>query len=288
MRNQGFGRILLATDGSDQAKAAVEITSSLARSSSATVRVVHVWNLEVHHRHGLWDVEMRGEAEKLINETVARLRAAGIEADGQISRADAGHVAAAIAESAREFKADLVVVGSRGLPDWQAMVKHSTSHQLLGSVDAPVLIVRGLAPATHDEPPRILLAIAGGDDLLPGVRAAIAAASAPSAEVLVVHVAQEIVGIQGIAYLEPDQEIHETIEKATSLLKEAGVAVSSMVGYEGPVAKVVAEIAASWNADLIVVGGSRMGDLGSLMLGSVTHDLLRATERPVLIAERVR
>lgn len=288
MRNHGFDRILLATDGSDQAKAAVAVTTSFARASSAAVRVVHVWNLEVHHRHGVWDVEMRGEAEKLIGETVEHLRAAGIEADGRIVRADAGHVAAAIAESAREFEADLVVVGSRGLPDWQAMVQHSTSHQLLGSVDAPVLIVRGPAPEPHHEPPRVLLAIAGGDDLLPGVRAAIAAASAPGAEVLVVHVAQTIVGIQGIAYVEPDEEVHETIEKATALLKEAGVEVSSMVGHEGPVAKVVAEIAATWEADLIVVGGTRMGDLGSLMLGSVTHDLLRATARPVLVAERIR
>ncbi len=288
MANQGFGRILLATDGSEQAKAAVAITSTFARASSADVRVVHVWNLEVHHRHGVWDIEMRREAEKLLGNTVGVLRAAGIEAEGMICRADSGHVAAAIAESAREFRADLVVVGSRGLPDWQAMIQHSTSHQLLGSVDAPVLIVRGPAPALQNEAPRVLLAIAGGDDILPGVRAAIAAASAPGAEVLVVHVSQAIVGIQGIAYVEPDEEIHETIEKATGLLQEAGIKFDSMVVDEGPVAKAVARIADNWQADLIVVGGSRMGDLGSLMLGSVTHDLLRASAKPVLVAERIR
>ncbi len=288
MGNHSFGRILLATDGSDQAQAAVEVTSALASRSSSTVRVVHVWNLEVHHRHGVWDVEMRSEAEKLLSETVGVLRAAGIEAEGKICRADAGHVAAAIAESARELKADLVVIGSRGLPDWQAMIQHSTSHQLLGSVDAPVLIVRGPAPALHHDAPRVLLSVAGGDDILPGVRAAIAAASAPGAQVLVVHVAQAIIGIQGIAYVEPDEEIHKTIDQATALLREAGIKFDSMVVDEGPVAKTVAGIADQWQADLIVVGGSRMGDLGSLMLGSVTHDLLRASDRPVLVAERIR
>jgi nucleotide-binding universal stress UspA family protein len=50
----------------------------------------------------------------------------------------------------------------------------------------------------------------------------------------------------------------------------------------------VAEVAAGWNADLIVVGSSRIGDLGSLLLGSVSHDLLHGTKRPVLIAERVK
>jgi len=288
MRTHGFGRILLAADGSDQAKAAVAVTSSIAHSSSAAVRVVHVWNLEVHHRHGVWDVETRSEAEKLLDETVGRLREAGIEAGSQICRADAGHVAAAIAESAREFEADLIVVGSRGLPDWQAMIQHSTSHQLLGSVDAPVLIVRGPVPEPHHEPARVLLAIAGGDDLVPGVRAAVAAATALGAEVRVVHVAQAIIGVQGFAYVEPDEDIRKTLDEVTTLLKEAGVKFSSVVLEDGPVAKAVAGIAAQWEADLIVVGGSRMGDLGSLMLGSVTHDLLRATARPVLVAERIR
>ncbi|HSP10630.1 MAG TPA: universal stress protein [Candidatus Dormibacteraeota bacterium] len=288
MSNHGFARILLATDGSDQANAAVAVTSSFALPSSAEVRVVHVWNLEVHHRHGVWDVEMRREADELLAETVEKLRAAGIQAEGRIIRADAGHVAAAIAESAREFSADLVVVGSRGLPDWQAIIQHSTSHQLLGSVDAPVLIVRAPAPEPRHDSPRVLLAIAGGDDLVPGVRAAIAAATAPGAQVLVVHVAQAVVGIQGLAYVEPDEEIRETIDRASTLLKEAGIKFESMVLDDGPVAKAVAGIAGTWEADVIVVGGSRMGDLGSLMLGSVTHDLLRATARPILVAERVR
>ena len=30
-----------------------------------------------------------------------------------------------------------------------------------------------------------------------------------------------------------------------------------------------------------------MGDLGSVFLGSVSHELLRTTERPLIIAERM-
>jgi nucleotide-binding universal stress UspA family protein len=281
-----FERILLATDGSEAAQAAVDATIAIAKSPSAKVRVAHVWNLEVHHRHGFWDVEMRNEAEKLVDVTVERLLKAGVIAEREIDRADSKHVAAAIALSARNFKADLVVLGSRGLSDWQSMTRHSVSHELLCAVDCPLLIVRGWAAGSPPKVSKIVLAIAGGDDLAPAARAAVAVAGL-DASVMVVHVAQAIVGAQGFAYVESEEEIRETMSHASELLKAANVNVHGMVVHQGPVAKAVAEIAADWNADLIVVGSSRMGDIGSLFLGSVSHDLLHMSDRAVLVAERV-
>jgi nucleotide-binding universal stress UspA family protein len=287
MKNVGFNRILLATDGSEQADAAVAVTASFARASGAAVRVVHIWNLEVHHRHGVWDVETRSEALKLIAEAVNRLRAFGIEANGEVGWADNSHVASAVAEVARRFDADLVVVGSRGLSDWQSLVRHGVSHGVLCAVDCPVLIVRSKSAPDVSAPTRILLAIAGGDDLAPGVRAAVAAASGAESKVRVVHIAQAIFGVQGFSYVEPDEEIKATIASATGMLKDFGVATDSLVA-EGPVARVVADAAAAWQADVIVIGSSRMTDIAGMLLGSVTHDLLRATDRPVLVAERIR
>ena len=281
-----FERILLATDGSEAAQAAVDATIAIAKSPTAKVRVAHVWNLEVHHRHGFWDIEMRTEAQTLVDVTVERLLKAGVIAEREIDRADSKHVAAAIALSARDFKADLVVLGSRGLTDWQSMTKHSVSHELLCAVDCPVLIVRGWPAGSPRQVSRIVLAIAGGDDVAPAVRAAVAAAG-PDTSVMVVHVAQAIVGVQGFAYVESEDEIRETMSRASELLLDANVNVQGMVAHEGPVAKAVAEIAADWNADLIVVGSSRMSDVGSIFLGSVSHDLLHVTDRAVLVAERI-
>jgi nucleotide-binding universal stress UspA family protein len=281
-----FEKILLATDGSEPSQAAVDATIAIAKSPTAKVRVAHVWNLEVHHRHGVWDVEVRSEAEKLVDVTVERLLKAGVIAEREICRADSKHVAAAIALSARDFQADLVVLGSRGLTDWQSMTKHSVSHELLCAVDCPVLIARGRSALSTGKVSKIVLAIAGGNDLAPAARAAVAVAG-QGASVMVVHVAQAIVGVQGFAYVESEDEIRETMARAGELLTAASVKVHGMVAHEGPVAKAVAEIAADWNADLIVVGSSRMGDIGSLFLGSVSHDLLHMTDRPVLVAERV-
>jgi nucleotide-binding universal stress UspA family protein len=281
-----FERILLATDGSPASRAAVESTIAIAKSPTVKVKVAHVWNLEVHHRHGHWDIEVRTEAEKLVDETVERLFRAGVIAEREIIRADSKHVAAALACAATAFEADLVVIGSRGLSDWQSLIEHSASHQVLCGLDCPVLIARGETGVAAIKIAKVLLAIAGGDDLAPGVRATVAVAH-PDASVLVLHVAQALVGLHGFAYVESGEEIRETMATACHLLEEAGVEVRGVVADHGPVAKAVAEVATDWNADLIVIGSSRMGDIGSLFLGSVSHDLLHMTHRPVLVAERV-
>jgi nucleotide-binding universal stress UspA family protein len=286
-KDQGFRRILLATDGTEQAEAAVDSTIELARFTPATVRVLHIWNLEVHHRHWHWDIEARSEAEKLLQDSVDRLTAAGVTADKQLYRADSDHVAEAIALIARDFAADLLVVGSRGLSDWKSIFNHSVSHHVMAAADCPVLVVRGHALGARPGTRKILIAVAGGDDVGPAVRAAIAVAQTGECVVRVIHVAQAILGMQGFAYIEPDEEIQATLRAAVKLLASEGIAAVSTVTPAGPVAKALAEVAAGWNADLIVMGSSRMGDLTSLLLGSVSHELLGVSEIPVLIAARM-
>ena len=287
MKSNGFGKILLATDGSDESQAATIAAALFARDSGAVVRVVHVWNLEVHHRHGVWDVEMRSEAEGLIHETIDRLRAQGIQAEGAISRSDNDHIAAAVAEAARQFGADLIVIGSRGLSNWQALLRHSVSHQVLSNVDCPVLIVRAMPDPTRDER-RVLLAVAGGDDVEPATRAAIAAAGTPGSHVLVLHVPFDVMSAQGFAYVERDEEIRATLDRALQMLKNAGVSAESMVPAPDSVGRAVADTAAAWHADVIVIESGRLGDVGGLLFASVTHDLLHLTKTPVLVAERVK
>jgi nucleotide-binding universal stress UspA family protein len=284
---KGFKRIVLATDGSQQARAAIDATIALGRPASAEVQVVHVWNLEVQQRDGRWTVEARSEASRLVGETVDQIQAGGLLAEARVLQANHDHVAAAISDAARSFRADLVVLGSRGLSDWQSIYKHSVSHQVLSSVDCPVLVVRGRPAGGLSGPRKVLLALAGGRDVAPGARAAVAAAKAPGSRVMVVHVAQAIFTSQGAAFIEPDEEIRATMAEAIARIEDSGVKAEGMVAHAGPVARSLAEIAAGWDADLIVVGSSRMGDVGSLLMGSVSHSLLHDTDRPVLIAGRV-
>ena len=278
-----FKKIVLATDSSDEAEAAVDATIALSHGSSAEVRVVNIWNLEIHHRHGHWDLEVRNQAKQLLDSTVERLTRGAVRAEGAILRADSDHIAAAVAIDAKTFGAELLVIGSSGLSNWQSALKHTVSPQLLSSVGCPVLIVRGRT-ATAAPPQRVLLAVAGGDDIVPAARAAIAASSAPESLILVVHAAQLIVGEQGMAYAETESEIQATIAKAIKLIEDAGISARGVVTHPGPVADVIARVADTWDVDLIVAGSSRLGELLSIVLGSVSRDVLHASARPVLIA----
>src|ERR1700681_1873767 len=279
-----FERILLATDGSDASRAAVDVTIALAKSPTVKVRVAQVWNLEVRHRHGQWDVEVRGEAGKLVDATVEQLFRAGVIAEREICRADSTHVAAAIACAAKAFDADLVVIGSRGLSDWQSLTLHSETNQMLCGLDCPVLLVRAAPSGVSNEKWKILLAIAAGDDLEPSVRAALSVGRS-NASVDVVHVAQTIAGLHRFAYLESRDEVRETMARACKMLGDAGVQARGVIAHAGPVTKAGGDIAKDSNADLIVIGSSRMGDIGSLFLGSLSYDLLHATDRPAVRTE---
>jgi nucleotide-binding universal stress UspA family protein len=276
-RDISFERILLATDCSSHSEAAVDATIELARFTGTVVRVAYICTAET-----------AGEAETLLTGTVERLAAAGVMADKEVFRAGAGHVAAAISTVAQAFKADLVVLGSRGLSDWRSLFKHSVSHQVLTALDCPVLIVRTRPGGDIASTRRIMVAVAGGDDIAPAVRAASAVARARRCSVLAVHVAQAIVSPPGLAYFESDEETQRTIERTVRELRAAGVEAHGVVAPSGPVAATLARVAEEWNADLIVTGSSRMGDAASLVLGSVSHELLHTSDVPVLIAERVR
>ncbi len=52
-----------------------------------------------------------------------------------------GPASQAILRVAQVHKADLIVIGSRGLGDWQAMVLGSVSHKVVHHAPCPVLIV---------------------------------------------------------------------------------------------------------------------------------------------------
>src|SRR5215217_6512038 len=76
-------RILLPTDGSEDAIRAAEAASDLARRRGAELHVVHVWHDVRGFAHDFVKRELRRQGQEILDEQVERVRAAG----GEVAKA---------------------------------------------------------------------------------------------------------------------------------------------------------------------------------------------------------
>jgi nucleotide-binding universal stress UspA family protein len=72
----------------------------------------------------------------------SELEQAGVPHKVELVRAYIGHVAKTIVETAREYRADVIVLGSRGRGDLTALLLGSVAHKVIHLADRPVLITR--------------------------------------------------------------------------------------------------------------------------------------------------
>ncbi len=148
-----YKKILVPVDGSDTANAALQEAIKLARSESTGLRIIHVADSSA----AVWDSEftpidleqiresVRSFARGVLEQAQRTAREAGIEAETRLIEMETPgqRVAKVIAEHAREWSADLIVIGTHG--------RRGIDHFLLGSVaegvmrlsPVPVLLVRG-------------------------------------------------------------------------------------------------------------------------------------------------
>jgi nucleotide-binding universal stress UspA family protein len=272
-RQSPFRRILLAVGGdSDRSGAAIELAADVALRSGAEVIVTHVARPARSRER---EIAALRSARDLADEVAAELTQIGVRSDSEIRVASGHDVAHAISEMARERKADLVVMGSRGLSDAGGLLFGSVSHGVIEESQCPVLVVRrDVWPSAVK---RILLGVSGKDEDRSSIEAAIGVARLFDAEVFVVHVAA------------PDKEgigvIHVAAD-ALAALNKAGVKASAAVMADRDVAGRIAEAAAQNGADLIVIGSRRLNDLRGLLVNAVSHEIVHRINRPVLVSGR--
>ncbi|GAA4052878.1 universal stress protein [Nonomuraea soli] len=144
--------ILIAYDGSSDAKAAVEFAAK--HFKDAPTVVVSVWEpLLVQLRHYpaaapalLADdpsPEAQALAEKYAQEGADLARAAGLSEVSHRAVADTESIWKTIVEVADELGSDVIVIGSRGLKGIPSLLLGSVSNHVLHHSKRPTLIVKG-------------------------------------------------------------------------------------------------------------------------------------------------
>jgi nucleotide-binding universal stress UspA family protein len=157
--------IVLATDGSASAAAAVEQAVELAAESQATLLVVTVWDspytgLGYAPLPVVVDVnaEMVERAPQIVEDVALRARAAGVDVETVVRR---GFPVDEICRVAKERNARVIVIGSHHWGRVRRALHGSVSQGVVQSAHRPVLVVPA-APVSEIE------ARSGDDRLVPG------------------------------------------------------------------------------------------------------------------------
>jgi nucleotide-binding universal stress UspA family protein len=136
-----FERILLPVDGSEHSRKAAAVAGDLARRYGAEVVVLHAREHELTWGADI-DLESAEEARRLVDEVVRELKDGGTSVRGEVVRVPLGDVPRAILDAAKAEDAGLIVMGTRGLSDWERLLLGSVTHKVVHLADVPVLVVR--------------------------------------------------------------------------------------------------------------------------------------------------
>ncbi|MET0684990.1 MAG: universal stress protein [Solirubrobacteraceae bacterium] len=136
--------IVVGTDGSPGAEAAVQKVIELARGSGATIHVVCAYpgtsTLERITMTARTDpADLRGVAADVLARDERRFREAGFEVEKHVREGDPAHV---LIDVASENDADLIAVGARGSAGVRRFMLGSVSSKLAHHAPSSLLIVR--------------------------------------------------------------------------------------------------------------------------------------------------
>ena len=145
-----FSSIVVGTDGSATAGAAVQQAARLGRDSGATLHVVSAYRVANAHLAAPEvamlaaaavdaQTEQQKATEQLLDETASKLRAEGLHVETYLCRGDA---ADAIIDVAEHEKADLIVVGNKGMTGTRRFLLGSVPNKVSHHAPCSVMIVR--------------------------------------------------------------------------------------------------------------------------------------------------
>jgi len=145
-------KILLATDGSDCSKAAVNSVAERPWPEGSEVKIVsateipnapvtEAWVMPDNYYTEL-DGAAKARAEKAVKEAAERIKsgnASGLEIVTEVKK---GHAKDVILDEAERWDADLIVLGSHGYSGWQRFLLGSVSHAVATHAHCSVEIAR--------------------------------------------------------------------------------------------------------------------------------------------------
>lgn len=290
-------KILCAIDGSRHSQWALDGLSQLCAPEDSSLWLVHA--VDLTQFKSLPTLDRRGRAAlvkvlesslegaaRLLERAQAKAAARGWDVQARLLR---GRPAEAIARLIEREQADLLVVGSRGVTEFQPMLLGSVSRRLLMQVPCPVLVVkRPIRPLR-----RMVIGTDGSVESWKAVafvkrwcgerRPAVTVASVVPPlplESLRIPARAVAVGDQVESLLR--RETQKLTARVAGTLREAGFSAKETV-LAGPPGAELVNLAGREKADLIIVGSRSGRGAREYVMGSVADAVVKYALCSVLV-----
>lgn len=147
-----YDTVLVATDGSSDAEAALTHAVELAAAAGATLHAVSVVETRTAYDNAIIDPEevranLRADARKALDRARTVAEDAGLECQTSLEE---GPPPERILETIEAVDADAVVVGATGRSGFKRLVLGGTAERLLESAPIPVIVIGGEPTPTPD------------------------------------------------------------------------------------------------------------------------------------------
>lgn len=142
-----FNKILLATDGHENSKNAMEYALEMSKKLNSELIILHTYYLpdyfnahESSHYTYLRELkeQMFESGEKLLSELKSKFDSEGIKVETVLEKSLPGP---AIVQKAESENCDLIIIGTRGLSTVTSLLISSVSNYVIHHTKCPVLLI---------------------------------------------------------------------------------------------------------------------------------------------------
>lgn len=275
-----FQQILLAVDGSGRSREMLNMLLALPSIQNSQINVLHVIPNSTNSE-GITEYRLAGE--KIIEREIKSLRLSS--GNSAVSLLKEGEPKDVVCKVAEELKADLLIMGSRGMGRLQAILANSVSQYVFQLSDVPMLLIKDDVYIKTIR--SIMVSVDGSAASKHSLELAIRLASgAKDVEIFLARVLKR----KDDAAANTDPVLVEAIAK----LKRLNIPSRSFVGT-GDVGKELCRLADESNTSLLLVGSPdrrpsiarSLPDLDRLLGGSVSDYVRVNATVPVLLTRTI-
>lgn len=287
-----FRTILVPTDFSEGAGAALDWALALAKESGGTVHLLHAYEIPLGTipPYGIevppsMLTDVRDAAARRLEQVAQKVRARDVACESQLVH---GLAATSIVEAARAIHADAIVMGTRGLTGVKHVLLGSVAERVVRTAPCAVLTVRpGAGSVTQFDHVLVPVDFSTHSETALGV--AIELAKEHGSELHLLH-AYELPASVTMTYgLALPESVWKGVQEAGAarLAELAAQARAAEVRVKlhlvtGPASDAIVDNATALHADLVVMGTRGLTGLKHVVLGSVAERAIRLAPCPVL------